>query len=166
MENERKIEKILFVCLGNICRSPAADEVMRCLVADDVILRDRIVVDSAGIGDWHVGQLPDRRMRECGRKRGYDFSHRARQVLIDDFDDFDLVIGMDKGNLSDLNALAHTDNQRKKIRSLADYMMCHPDYTTIPDPYYGGEEDFEIALDLIEDGCRGLLETLHTECGK
>lgn len=157
------MKNLLFVCLGNICRSPAAEEIMRQIIAADSLLRGRWLVDSVGIGAWHVGQLPDSRMRRHGMLRGYDFCSRARQIVRPDFDRFDLVLGMDAGNMDDLSALTRTDADRAKLRSLAAYMTRHPSYTTIPDPYYGGEDDFELALDLIEDACQGLARALHEE---
>lgn len=142
------VSSILFVCLGNICRSPAADGVMR-KKAEEAGLD--IKIDSAGIGAWHVGQLPDARMRQCGRKRGYDFSHRVRQVSAQDFEQFDIIMGMDSQNLHDLQKAAPTAEARSRIRLMADYLAAHKGQKSIPDPYYGDESDFEFALDLIED---------------
>lgn len=153
-------KKLLFVCLGNICRSPAAEEMMRQILEGDARLKNRFEVDSAGIGDWHEGQLPDYRMRQHGQRRGYNFHSRARQIKSEDFDRFDLIFGMDAGNMADLQSVARNDDDRKKLRRLADYMTQHPSYNKIPDPYYGGAEAFELALDLIEDACRGLAEKL------
>ncbi len=149
-----KISSILFVCLGNICRSPAADGVMR-----DVCAKRRVClfIDSAGIGPWHVGDLPDSRMRRCGARHGYTFNHVARQVCSADFDKFDLIVGMDNENMRSLLSKVTTDTQKRKVVCLADYMTNHNEYTTIPDPYYGDERDFELALELIEDGVCGLL---------
>lgn len=151
---------VLFVCLGNICRSPAAEGIMKQMVFDDRELRGDIVVDSAGIGNWHVGQLPDRRMREHAAARGYNLNSRARQVCKDDFDRFDYIFAMDEQNVIDLESLARTDKDREKILCLADYLTCHPDYTTVPDPYYGSGKDFDIALDLIEDACMEVVRRL------
>lgn len=151
--------KILFVCLGNICRSPAADGIMRHLTEDRGV-NHLFEIDSAGIGAWHVGQLPDKRMRDHGALRGYLFNHRARQVKREDFDHFDLVVGMDDENTYNLRRIAETPEHIKKIRCLADYLRRHPGQKTVPDPYYGGSADFELALDLIEDGCAGLLDEL------
>lgn len=151
------VKSILFVCLGNICRSPAADGVMR-KKAEEAGLALR--VDSAGIGAWHVGQLPDPRMRQCGRKRGYDFSHRARQVSAADFDDFDIIMGMDAQNMADLRRLAPTGEARDKIRLMADYLTAHKGQRSIPDPYYGDEADFDFALDLVEDAADGIIEQI------
>ena len=154
--------RILFVCLGNICRSPAADGIMQRLVEERGV--DHLFeIDSAGIGSWHVGQLPDKRMRDHGVLRGYVFNHRARQVKREDFDRFDFVVGMDNENLYDLRRIAGSQERAKKIRCLADYLRNHPGQETVPDPYYGGAKDFEFALDLIEDGCAGLLDELCLE---
>lgn len=151
------VKSILFVCLGNICRSPAADGVMR-KKAEEAGLDLR--VDSAGIGAWHVGQLPDHRMRQCGRKRGYDFSHRARQVRTADFSDFDIIMGMDAQNMADLRRLAPTDETKGRIRLMADYLTAHKGQKSIPDPYYGDEADFDFALDLVEDAADGIIEQI------
>lgn len=150
---------LLFICLGNICRSPAAEGVMRRLV-EDAGVADRFVIDSAGIGDWHVGQLPDRRMRACGARRGYDFSSHARQLCRDDFARFDLLLVMDGDNLRAVRSLAPTAEAGRRVRMLIGYAEEHAGATCIPDPYYGSTADFEHALDLIEDACRGLLAHL------
>ena len=133
---------VLFVCLGNICRSPAAEGIMKQMVFDDRELRG------------------DRRMREHAAARGYNLNSRARQVCKDDFDRFDYIFAMDEQNIIDLESLARTDKDREKILCLADYLTCHPDYTTVPDPYYGSGKDFDIALDLIEDACKEVVRRL------
>lgn len=147
-QNIKPVKSILFVCLGNICRSPAADGVFRQKAIEAGL---DITIDSAGIGDWHAGQLPDHRMRARGRKRGYDLTHRARQVRQSDFADFDIVMGMDEQNMADLRRLAPDDEAKARIRLMADYLTEHKNQATIPDPYYGDEGDFDFALDLIED---------------
>ena len=153
--------KLLFVCLGNICRSPAAHAVMESL-AEQRGVAHRFEIDSAGIGAWHTGQLPDRRMREHGSRRGYEFTHRALQGKREGFDRFAYVVAKDEENLHDLRRLAGSREQAVKIRCLADYLRHHPGQTTVPDPYYGGPRDFELALDLVEDACSGLLDELIT----
>lgn len=162
IESRKGIEKkrVLFVCLGNICRSPAAEGIMKQMVYDDPELRGRIVVDSAAIGAWHVGQLPDHRMREHAAARGYNLNSHARQVKPDDFDHFDIVFGMDEENLADLNRVARNAEDRKKIRCLANYLTSHTSYSTVPDPYYGSGKDFDIALDLIEDALTEVLRRM------
>lgn len=152
-----KTRGILFVCLGNICRSPAADATMRAKAAAAGL---DVEVDSAGIGAWHTGQLPDARMRRCGDRHGYDLRHRARQVTAEDFDRFDIVMGMDAQNVSDLLGLAKTDGQRAKVRLMADYLTRHPGQKSIPDPYYGDESDFELAVELIEDAVENIVKLM------
>lgn len=154
--------EILFVCLGNICRSPAAEAIMKKKLEDRWPLCADVQVDSAGIGSWHEGQLPDRRMRSHGARRGYDISSIARQVRPGDFARFDYIFGMDHENMADLRRLARTDAERAKVMCAADFMTCHPQYDTVPDPYYGGDGDFELALDLIEDACDGIIDRLFS----
>jgi len=156
---EDKKHKILFVCLGNICRSPAAQGVMQRLV-DERGLTDKFFIDSAGTGGWHIGDLPDRRMRVHARNRGYELTHRARTVTPDDFDDFDLIVGMDEGNRQSLLRLAATPEQERKIVMMGKYIRCNPHYDYVPDPYYEGSEGFELVLDLLEDACGNLLNQL------
>lgn len=151
--------KLLFICLGNICRSPAAHAVMQKMV-DERGLGDTFEIDSAGIGDWHVGQLPDRRMREHGSRRGYRFDHRARQFdPHEDFARFDHIIVMDEENYRNVTGRAASAADREKVLRMSDCFTRH-NQSAVPDPYYGGPEDFELALDLIEDGCEGLLNQL------
>ncbi|MBQ9646673.1 MAG: low molecular weight phosphotyrosine protein phosphatase [Prevotella sp.] len=151
--------KILFICLGNICRSPAADGIMRHMVSEAGLDND-FVIDSAGIGSWHIGQLPDHRMRRHGERHGYTFNHRARQFSTRDFDSFDLVVVMDTENYHDVSRQARSDDDRKKIICMSDYLTHHPGQHTIPDPYYGTDRDFEYVIELLEDACVGLLQKL------
>lgn len=155
-------KRLLFVCLGNICRSPAAEGVMKSIVWDKFV-DDEYEIDSAGIGSWHAGELPDRRMWQCGAKRGYNFNSRARQFKTDDFDRFDYILVMDAENEKDVRAKARNASDVQKIRRLSDYLTLHEGTRTIPDPYYGGDRDFEYALDLIEDACKGLFNKLQAE---
>lgn len=158
-ERQRRLS-LLFVCLGNICRSPAAEAIMKAKLERLGHAADGITVDSAGIGSWHEGQLPDRRMRRHGAARGYDISSIARQVRREDFTRFDYIIGMDHENMADLDRLAPASFDRRKLLCAADFMTRHPGYDTVPDPYYGGAADFELALDLIEDACDGIIRDL------
>lgn len=152
--------RILFICLGNICRSPAANGVMQKMV-DDRQIGHRFDIDSAGIGNWHVGNLPDVRMRQHGKARGYDFSHRARQFdAASDFDKFDMIVTMDEENYRDITRMASDDDARRKVVRMSTYLKRYPQAASVPDPYYGGARDFELALDLIEDGCENLLKEL------
>ena len=151
--------RLLFICLGNICRSPAAEGVMKAKV-HAAKLDDQFSIDSAGIGDWHVGQLPDSRMRERGARRGYRLDSRARQIRQSDFEDFDLLLVMDRENYRIITSKAPDEESRKKVRMLTDYLQEHKNTNIVPDPYYGDLSDFDYALDLIEDACDGLLEQL------
>ncbi len=149
--------KILFICLGNICRSPAANAIMQKYI-DDAGQSGKFYIDSAGIGPWHVGQLPDKRMRQHGAQRGYNIDHIARQFDARyDFADFDCIVVMDDDNYRDICSKAHDSAERRKVIRMADYFVRYAGRNSVPDPYYGDGEDFELALDLIEDGCRGIL---------
>ena len=150
---------MLFICLGNICRSPAAQAVMQAMV-DERGLSDRFYIDSAGIGGWHIGDLPDKRMRVHARPRGYELTHRARKVRSADFEDFDLIVGMDASNVDDLCNLAMTLEQQDKVVMMGDYIRQYPNYDHVPDPYYEGSEGFELVLDLLEDACDNLLDRI------
>ena len=150
-------KKILFVCLGNICRSPAADGIMRGIISE-AGKDDEWDVDSAGIGSWHVGDLPDRRMRSAGERRGYCFDHRARQVSKEDFSRFDYIVGMDRENERDLRRLAPSREAAQRIMSMEEILADHPTHNIVPDPYYGTTRDFELALDLIEYACQRLAQ--------
>ena len=151
--------KILFVCLGNICRSPAAEEIMRRLVADAGLDKE-IVLDSAGLIDYHEGEPADGRMRIHAARRGYQITHLSRPVRYDDFFDFDLIVGMDDRNISRLKALAPGLDEERKVVRMTDY--CRLKVTDhVPDPYYGGASGFENVLDILEDACAGLLDTLR-----
>lgn len=156
-----KKTRILFVCLGNICRSSSAEEIMRTLLRKNG-MEDRVEVDSAGILSYHEGELPDARMRSHAARRGYNLIHRSRPVRTEDFYDFDLIIGMDDRNIDDLKERAPGVEEMKKIHRMTEYCVnTMADY--VPDPYYGGATGFEHVLDLLEDACQGLLDTLPEE---
>ena len=148
---------ILFVCLGNICRSCTAEEIFRTLVSR-AGLDSRYEVDSAGIIDYHEGELPDVRMRQAAQARGYRLTHHSRPVKTEDFRRFDLIIGMDDRNCDKLRRLAPTEEGKQKVAAMASYLRHHPEASFIPDPYYGTEADFELVVELLEDACEGLLE--------
>lgn len=152
-------KKILFICLGNICRSPAAEGIMKHLV-EKAGREDEFLIDSAGISGYHRGDLPDRRMREHAARRGYDLTHRSRPVRTEDFYNFDLIIGMDDQNIEDLKDRAPSTIEWKKIHRMTEYCTRHTRADHVPDPYYEGYEGFEYVLDLLEDACAGLLEQL------
>ena len=152
------IRSVLFVCTGNICRSPTADGVMRHLVRE-AGFEDRVRVDSAGTIDYHAGEPPDERAQAHARRRGYDLSAlRARQVLHGDFETFDLILAMDRSHLRTLQELAPAEH-RHKLRLFMEYATMRK-RDEVPDPYFGGATGFERVLDMIEDAARGLLEEL------
>lgn len=160
-ESASMTARVLFVCTGNICRSPTAEAVLRRM-AEDAGLGDRIETDSAGLGGWHVGEPPDARAIEAGARRGYDLAPlRARQVARRDFDDFDLLIGLDRGHGRHLTAQRPPESAAQ-VRLLLDYAPA-PARGDVPDPYYGGTAEFEHALDLIEAGTAGLLDAIRRD---
>ena len=150
---------VLFVCTGNICRSPTADGVMRRLVGD-AGLAQTVRVESAGTHDYHVGEPPDARAQEHARRRGYDLSPlRARQVVAQDFESFDLILAMDRGHLAILRRMAPAQH-RHKLRLLMEFADSWQ-IDEVPDPYYGGPGGFERVLDMVEVAARGLLAELR-----
>lgn len=154
---------LLFICLGNICRSPAADAVMHHLT-ETKGLSSNFTIDSAGIGSWHVGEFPDSRMRKHGEKRGYNINHIARQFdRSKDFDIFDYIVVMDDNNYSDICNQTKNAEQKSKVVKMKDYFAHYKGDSSVPDPYYGSPTDFEYTLDLIEDGCKGLLQSILKE---
>lgn len=158
MSTNRKPYRILFICMGNICRSPAAEMVFRKQTSDAGRSAD-FEIDSAGTIGFHTGKGPDPRMAETLRRRGYPIMGSSRQVRRSDLDDFDLLLVADQENLEDVRRLASSDAQKKKIRLLTDYCQDEEaDY--VPDPYYGGGAGFEKVADLVEDACQGLLNEL------
>lgn len=156
--------KILFICLGNICRSCTAEEIFRTLAAEQSDLKQRYTVDSAGIIDYHEGELPDSRMRAHARKHGYELTHRSRPILPEDFHKFNLIVAMDNRNYDKLQRMAYTEGVDESIVvKMADYLQHHPEHKSIPDPYYGTERDFELVIELLEDACENLLHTLESD---
>jgi protein-tyrosine phosphatase len=145
--------RILFVCMGNICRSPTAEGVMRHLLAERG-LQDEIYVESAGTGGWHAGAPPDARSARAAAARGITLDGAARQVTRADFEDFDLLVAMDRDNLRDLFAIAPPGTEHKVRMLLAGNR-------DVPDPYYGGPRGFENVLDLVEAACAQLLDELR-----
>jgi protein-tyrosine phosphatase len=154
--------RVLFVCMGNICRSPTAKAVMLGLIRE-AGLQDAIEIDSAGTGPWYAGDPPDRRATVAARERGVMLDGAARQITRHDFEDFDLLLAMDRENLHDVRAVAPDDASRAKVRLLREY---DPEAVAagdldVPDPYHGGPAGFERVLDLVEAACRGLLADLR-----
>lgn len=158
--DERPTVRISFVCMGNICRSPTAEAIMRHLVRE-AGLQHAVSIDSAGTGSWHVGEERDRRSRAVAKNRGMPISGPARQFSSSDFARFDLVLALDEQNVSDLRRLAPNDEARAKIRLLRDFDPDAAAGAEVPDPYYGGPDGFEQVFDICLSACRGLLEHLR-----
>ena len=156
--------RICFVCLGNICRSPIAEGVFRHLVAE-AELESAFEIDSAGTAGYHSGEAPDSRARAAGKRAGIAVGGRARQFLARDFSRFDYVIAMDATNLADLTHLARCPEIAHKVRLLRSFDRAAPAQAPIPDPYYGGDTDFDHVLELCLQACRPLLEEIRAEHG-
>ena len=149
--------RILFVCLGNICRSPAAEAVFAQFAANNNL---NVELDSAGLSDWHEGEKADKRTRQTARERGYEVTSLSRPFKPHDFERFDMIIAMDDKNFSDLEALAANEQQAKKLYKMSDFLTQHK-IDHIPDPYYGEKQDFYYVIDLLEDASEGLLNFLR-----
>lgn len=169
MMNSKKVNdmnskniNLLFVCLGNICRSPAAEGIMKKMIADEG-LEERIFVDSAATSSWNEGKTPDERMRLHGSKRGYDFCSIARTFRSSDFDKFDYILVMDNNNYMNVKKLAKSEEDVSKIYRMTDFSNEFSDHDHVPDPYYGGDDGFNLVMDLLEDACRGLLKEVKTK---
>ena len=152
--------RILFVCLGNICRSPTAEGVMRALVRE-AGLHERIELDSAGTGAWHIDEPPDARATTAARERGVELEGRARQVEREDFAEFDLIVAMDRSNLAELRRIAPDDAARAKLRLLRDFDPRSDGEADVPDPYHGGSRGFDDVFDLVHRSCAALLAELR-----
>lgn len=160
-----KIE-VLFVCWGNICRSPSAEAVFRALVAREG-LSSVISCDSAGTISAHSGERADARMRKHAAIRGYKLDSISRMIdKWTDFDRFDYIVAMDDQNVHDLLRLARNANDSSKISKMTDYCQIYTNHSAVPDPYYGGPDGFELVLDLLEDACQGLLDTIKKNLKK
>jgi protein-tyrosine phosphatase len=153
---------VCFVCLGNICRSPTAEAVMRHLVKQEG-LEDRIAISSAGTGDWHIGHPRDRRSLAVGKARGIPLSGVARHFTSPSFEGCDYVLAMDRANRDELLRLARTAEDKAKVRLLRSFDPGAPRDAEVPDPYYGGASGFEDVFDMCEAACRGLIEHLRAE---
>ncbi len=158
MNPTRKPYRVLFVCMGNICRSPAAEIIFRKLVADAGRSAD-IEIDSAGTLGYHHGEPPDSRMAATLERNGYHIAGRARKIRIDDLKSFDLIVTMDEDNLAEVRALDPEGRFHPKIRPLVGYCSTHRE-ARVPDPYYGGQRGFDHVIELLEDGCAGILRTI------
>ncbi len=154
--------RLLFVCLGNICRSPTAEGAMRALVRE-AGLQDEIELDSAGTGSWHVGSAPDARATAAAVGRGIALEGSARRVRDEDFDYFDLILAMDRSNVGELLRLAPGASARAKVRLLREFdpASAGDGDLDVPDPYYGEGDGFELVLDHVEAACAGLLAQIR-----
>ena len=152
---------LLFVCLGNICRSPSAENIMNYLIRD-AGLSDEIVCDSAGTSSYHIGSSPDRRMTIAAQARGIDLVGQARQFVRSDLEAFDLILAMDRDNYEEICSLDRAGKYRDKVRLMCDFCTRHT-LKEVPDPYYGGEEGFNQVIDLLMDACEGLLNYVIRE---
>ena len=154
----KKDIKILFVCLGNICRSPAAEGVMKV-----TLMRHGAnwTVDSAGTGDYHIGDLPDWRMRRAAERRGLHLTHHCRQIAPADFERFDLIIGMDANNLANLRRIAPTPEAAQKVVGIGQWLDPTLGYDHVPDPYYESDRAFDLVLDLLNNACERICESLR-----
>ena len=153
-------KSLLFVCLGNICRSPSAEAIFKSMV-DSEGLGNEIEVDSAGILGVHSGDKADSRMRSHASKRGYSLESISRKFNPTiDFDKFDLIIGMDDENIADLKRMARSESDLQKIHKMTDFSVKF-NYSVVPDPYYGGDKGFELVIDLLEDACSNLLSNVR-----
>lgn len=153
-----KVE-VIFVCLGNICRSPAAEGILKDLHRKETGAVD-LVVESAGTGGWHVGELPDRRMRDAAQQRGLILDSRAQQFQGPFFDRFHYILAADQSVFEDLLALAEHEGHREKLFLFTHFSESNQG-EDVPDPYYGGDQGFHHVLDLLEDACQGLLQHIH-----
>lgn len=154
---------LLFVCMGNICRSPAGENIFRHVVRE-AGLSNQIDCDSAGTIGMHAGNKPDARMSKTIRRRGYEVNGSARQFGLRDFEVFDLILTMDEENYQNVIKLTSNEEERAKVRRFTDFCSRH-NHEEVPDPYYGGNAGFELVADLIEDGAEGLLNHVKKELG-
>lgn len=156
--------RVLLVCMGNICRSPTAEGVLRKYIKNNG-LGDKVEVDSAGTHGYHVGEAPDSRTQRAASARGYNLTQlRARKVARQDLDYFDLILAMDKSNLDNLWRMA-TPEQKERIKLFMDYAKNFDD-DEVPDPYYGLGHGFDLVLDMVEDAAQGLIEEIKQKIGR
>ncbi|MEH2158111.1 low molecular weight protein-tyrosine-phosphatase [Nostoc sp.] len=155
--------KLLFVCLGNICRSPSAENIMNHLIEQASLSDGRIFCDSAGTSSYHIGSPPDRRMSAAAvTKLGIKLRGQARQFQKSDFQDFDLILAMDQENYENILTLDQTKQYQHKVRLICEFCSRHT-LKEVPDPYYGGQEGFNQVIDLLIDACEGLLVYVNSQ---
>ena len=159
--------RILFVCLGNICRSPTAEGVMRHKLREAGLAED-VDIESAGTGGWHVGHPPDERASAAAAARGIALESRAQRFEPDHFDDFDLILAMDRQNLEDMRSLAPHADAEGRLGLLREYdpLAIEAGELEVPDPYYGGPDGFEHVLDVVDRACEGLLAEIRERLGR
>lgn len=154
---EKGLKSILFVCLGNICRSPTAEAIMRTLIEYEGLER-QFMIDSAGTSGFHAGEQADSRSRSHAKSRGVEITSISRQVRFpDDFEEFDYIVAMDSDNLTDLQNMDRESKYHQKILLITDFLV-EKKYDGIPDPYYSGDKGFELVFDLLEEACQEFLE--------
>ena len=151
-------KRLLFVCLGNICRSPSAENIMNHLILQRNLI-DQVLCDSAGTSSYHIGSPPDRRMTQAARQRGISMQGEARQFIVEDFENFDLILAMDQSNYEQICCLDRTGQYQHKVQLMCEFCHYHT-VKEVPDPYYGGSEGFNYVIELLMDACEGLLETV------
>lgn len=155
------VYRLLFVCLGNICRSPSAENIMNHLI-NQRNLQGQIQCDSAGTSSYHVGAKPDSRMQAAAMEQGIKLVGRSRQFTSGDFERFDLILAMDQSNYQDILALDPAQKSSDRVKLMCDFASHHPD-REVPDPYYGGPSGFDYVIDLLLDACNGLLDQVEKE---
>lgn len=151
------MKRVLFVCHGNICRSPLAEGVLRHLAQQAGVSKE-VQTDSAGVIAFHSGEAPDSRMRAVAKSHGIPLGGKARQIRRSDFDDFDLILAMDRSNYDGICRLANNDEERARVRMFLSYDPEQDDQASVPDPYYGGREGFERVLEMAMRGCQRIIE--------
>jgi protein-tyrosine phosphatase len=163
IDRDARPVRLLFVCLGNICRSPTAEGVMRSLVAE-AGMQEAVEIDSAGTGAWHVGSAPDARASAAAHGRGVVLEGLARRVRSEDFEHFDLLLAMDGENLRELRRLAQGEKERAKVRLLREFDPARADAEDldVPDPYHGADDGFAEVFELVQRACEGLLEQIRS----
>ncbi len=153
--------KVLFICLGNICRSPSAEGAMQMLI-EERNLTDQVSCDSAGTSAYHAGQPADARMTDAANTRGIQLTSQSRQFVESDFINFDYILTMDPSNYADLKDIDYKNQYLDKVIPFTNFCNIH-DITEVPDPYYGNGDGFQLVMDIVEDGCKGLLDSLIRE---